>query len=104
MRSLFLFQMIGDFFKMASWTLAFLMIAKAMTRTFIITEILFSLSFYGLTVWLTHMNGLIGVTQAYAANYFVYLILMIVLFSKMLFKKDNSWENIIIIHLYSKDL
>ena len=90
MRSLFLFQMIGDFFKMASWTLAFLMIAKAMTKTFIITELLFSLSFYGLTVWLTNTNGLIGVTQAYAVNYFVYLILMIVLFSRILFIKGNK--------------
>lgn len=89
MRNLFLFQLIGDFFKMASWTLAFLMMAKAMTKVFILTEILFSLSFYGFTIWFTHMNGLIGVTQAYAANYIVYLVFMIVLFSKILFIKDN---------------
>lgn len=94
MRSLFLFQMIGDFFKMASWTLAFLMVAKAMTRTFIITEILFSLSFYGLTIWLTNMNGLIGVTQAYAVNYVIYLIFMIVLFSKILFIGGESKEKL----------
>ena len=89
MSSLFLFQMIGDFFKMASWTLAFLMIAKAMTKTFILTEIFFALSFYGSTVWLTHINGLIGVTQAYALSYFLYLLLMLVLFSKILFTNGN---------------
>jgi polysaccharide transporter, PST family len=94
MRTLFLFQMIGDFFKMTSWTLAFLMIAKAMTRTFIFTEIIFAMSFYGLTVWLTHMNGLIGVTIAYAVNYFVYLIVMIILFSKILFIKNNPKETL----------
>jgi PST family polysaccharide transporter len=90
MRNLFLFQMIGEIFKMASWTLAFLMMAKAMTRVFIFTEVLFSLSFYGLTIWFTQMNGLIGVTQAYAVNYLVYLIFMVVLFSKILFIKEKS--------------
>ena len=90
MRKLFLFQLIGDVLKMASWTLSFLMIAKAMTKTFIITEVVFALSFYGITIWLTHLNGLVGVTQAYALNYFAYFILMIVIFFKMLFIKGNQ--------------
>lgn len=85
MRNLFFYQLVGDFFKMASWTLAFLMIAKAMTKTFIITEIMFSLTFYSLTIWLTDLNGLIGVTQAYAINYIIYLIMMIIIFSKVIF-------------------
>ncbi|SEM88757.1 polysaccharide transporter, PST family [Paenisporosarcina quisquiliarum] len=86
MRSLFAFQLIGDFLKMASWSLAFLMIAKAMTKTFIITEILFSVFFYLLTIILTENSRLIGVTQAYAINYFIYLIIMIILFRKIVFK------------------
>ena len=59
------------------------MVAKAMTRMFIITEILFSLYYYGLTVWFIQLNGLVGVTQAYALNYLTYLILMVILFFKM---------------------
>jgi len=90
MRNLFLFQMIGDFLKMASWTLSFLMIAKAMTKMFIITEILFSFSFYGMTVLFIQLNGLAGVTQAYALNYFAYLTLMIVIFFKILFMKGDQ--------------
>ncbi|WP_313893783.1 O-antigen translocase [Psychrobacillus sp.] len=84
MRSLFLFQLIGDFFKMLSWTLSFLMIAKAMTKTFIVTEIAFSLSFYVLTIWLTQINGLIGVTQAYALSYLIYLVTMSTVFKDIL--------------------
>ena len=41
MKPLFTFQLLGDFFKIGSWLLAFLMIAKAMTKVFIFTEILF---------------------------------------------------------------
>ncbi|MEQ1554695.1 MAG: O-antigen translocase, partial [Ferruginibacter sp.] len=44
MDELFLFQLIGDVFKIGSWLLGYIMIAKAMTKTYIITEILFSVS------------------------------------------------------------
>ncbi|MEK4083018.1 O-antigen translocase [Psychrobacillus sp. FSL K6-1415] len=89
MRSLFAFQLIGDFLKMTSWSLAFLMIAKAMTKTYIITEIICSISFYIITIILTKNNGLIGVTQAYALNYLAYLIIMIWLFKSTLFKRSE---------------
>lgn len=92
MRNLFFYQLVGDFFKMASWTLAYLMIAKAMTKTFIVTEIIFSVSFFVFTVVFTQMNGLIGVTQAYALNYLLYLLLMIILFSRILFIKTKINE------------
>ncbi|MFD1359103.1 O-antigen translocase [Fictibacillus halophilus] len=93
MRSLFFYQLLGDVFKMISWTLAFLMIAKAMTKSFIITELVFSLSFYLLTIILTKTNGLIGVTQAYALNYLLYLLLMIYMFSEVLIGKKNCLIN-----------
>lgn len=91
MRSLFLFQLLGDFVKMASWTLAYLMVAKAMTKTYVITEILFSGLFYLLTIIFTELNGIIGVTQAHLINYSIYLGLVIVLFRKSLFfRKERS--------------
>ena len=43
MELLFIWQLLGDFFKICSWLLAFLMIAKAMTRVFVTTEILFAI-------------------------------------------------------------
>ena len=84
MRELFFYQFVGDFLKMCSWTLAFLMIAKGMTKTFIITEIVFSIVFYASTVFFTDQNGLVGVTQAHAFNYLLYLMLMLVIFRKLL--------------------
>lgn len=91
MRSLFLFQLIGDFFKMASWSLGFLMIAKAMTRIYILTEIVFSLSFYGLTMVLTGLtNNVEAVTLAYALNDFMYFIVVLILFRHIIFIKNQK--------------
>jgi PST family polysaccharide transporter len=78
--SLFLFQLIGDFFKISAWIIAYLMIAKAMTKTFIVTEIIFSLSYLALNYFLINNFGLIGSIYAFTINYFVYLIVMIELF------------------------
>lgn len=74
MRELFAWQMIGDFFKITSYVLAFLMLSKAMTRLFIITEILFSAFFVCLVWFLVPIYGLVGVSIAHAINYFCYFI------------------------------
>ena len=87
MKGYFTFQIIGDTFKIASWILAFLMIAKAMTRWFIISEIIFAISYVGLSFLFMKFFGSIGVTYAYSLNYFIYLIFMVNLFKGYLFKK-----------------
>jgi len=89
MRDLFLWQLIGDLFKISSWLLAFLMIAKSMTGLFIITEILSSVLFVGFSIFLINIHGLIGITQAYTLNYFIYLLIMLIVFRKMLFSKKT---------------
>lgn len=86
MENLFFWQLLGDFFKILSWILAFLMVAKSMTRLFIITEIVFSALFVGLAVLLIMKHGIIGATQAYFINYLLYFIIMLVVFRKLLFK------------------
>lgn len=89
MRDLFLYQFLGDFLKMCSWILAFLMIAKSMTKTYIITEIIFAINFYLLTIYFTKINGLIGVVEAHAWNYLIYFILMVLLFGRNLIKNEK---------------
>lgn len=92
MVDLFVWQLIGDFFKIASWLLAFLMIAKTMTKLFIITEIAFSCLIVLMGTWFVSFNGVIGITQAYMVNYFVYMILMLIVFRRLVFfnsKKNN---------------
>jgi PST family polysaccharide transporter len=82
MKPLFTFQLLGDFFKIGSWLLAFLMVAKAMTRTFIITEILFSASYVALSYFFMNHYGIIGATYSFCINYGLYWILMWILMRK----------------------
>ena len=76
MRDLFLWQMIGDSLKIGSWILAYLMLSKAMTKLFIVTEITFSVSLVILTYLFTNIFGFEGVSIAYLVNYAIYWILM----------------------------
>ena len=88
MKDLFLWQLAGDFFKIMSWILAFIMVAKSMTRIYIITEILFSVSLVGLSYFFINMNGVIGATQSYCLNYFLYFIVMLFIFKNLIFSKN----------------
>lgn len=85
MENLFVWQLLGDFFKICSWLLAFLMIAKSMTKTYIVTEVLFSASFVALGFFFMNLNGVVGLTQAYLVNYALYLICMFLLFRRVIF-------------------
>ncbi len=89
MENLFLWQLLGDFFKICSWLLAFLMIAKSMMKTFIFTEIIFAAIFVGMSLLLIQSNGIVGITQAYVGNYILYLITMFFIFREMLFIKKR---------------
>jgi PST family polysaccharide transporter len=82
MKPLFTYQLLGDFFKMGSWLLAFLMIAKAMTTTFIVTEIIFASSYVVLSYYFMNHYGIIGATYSFCINYGAYWILMGVLMRK----------------------
>jgi PST family polysaccharide transporter len=85
MKNLFLFQLIGDFFKISSWLLAYNMVAKSRTKLFISTEIIFSLSFILLSMFFINILEIKGVTVAYAINYLIYFVIMIVIFRKIIF-------------------
>lgn len=73
MLRLFAWMLIGDVIKMASWLLSYLMLAKAMTRAFVATEIIFSASFVALAYAFIRLYGFEGIALAYAANYVLYL-------------------------------
>jgi len=83
-RDLFFYQLIGDIFKIASWILSFLMVAKAMTKTFIITEIIFISLFAILSLVGVMSYGLIGMTYAFAITYILYFFTMLFLFKDIL--------------------
>lgn len=73
---LFGWQMVGDVIKIASWLLGYVLVGKAMMKTFILTEIAFSASLYFFTLYAIHQFGFKGAAMAYAFNYFLHLITM----------------------------
>jgi len=88
MESLFIWQLAGDFFKIASWLLAFLMIAKSMTKAYITTEILSTILYVGIAFLLIKANGVIGITQSHFVSYVIYMVIMVILFRKIIFLKS----------------
>lgn len=84
MMELFAWQLIGDVIKIASWLLGYITLAKAMTKTYIGLEILGSLSFVLLSIYFVDNYGLVGITYAYALNYFLYMFVMIYIFRRFI--------------------
>lgn len=72
MRELFLWQMIGDSLKIGSWIIAFLMLSKAMTKLYIVTEIIFTFTLVLLTIICCKIYGFKGVSIGYLINYAAY--------------------------------
>ncbi|WP_266182591.1 O-antigen translocase [Dyella humicola] len=71
-------QLVGDVIKIASFVLSYLMLAKAMTRLFIISECVFAVSYLVLVYAFTAHFGLVGAIYAFSTNYFLYLVFNIV--------------------------
>lgn len=76
MAELFLYQLIGDVVKIAAWLLGFIMVAKAMTKLFILSEIFFAWSFVGFVVLFLDKYGVVGVTIAFMTNYILYFLFL----------------------------
>ncbi|AFU36387.1 TPA: O-antigen translocase [Acinetobacter baumannii] len=87
MRDLFLWQMTGDSLKIGSWILAYLMLSKAMTKLFIITEIVFAFTSILFTIFFTKVMGFNGVSVAHLVNYALYWGVMGLFIFKLLKEK-----------------
>lgn len=74
MLPLFKYQLIGDVLKIASWLLAYLMIAKAKTKLFITTELIFTGTYILFSLLFINRFGVIGATYAFCLNYLLYSI------------------------------
>ncbi len=72
MAELFLFQLLGDVVKIASWILGFVFVAKKMTKLFVFSEIFFKITFIGLSLLFIDVYGLKGITIAFFFNYILY--------------------------------
>ncbi|CAM0999804.1 Lipopolysaccharide biosynthesis protein [Rhodanobacter sp. Root179] len=66
-------QLVGDVIKIASFILSYLMLAKAMTKLFVVSECVFAASYVVLVWVLAARFGLVGAMYAFALNYLLYL-------------------------------
>jgi PST family polysaccharide transporter len=87
MESLFLWQLLGDLFKISAWILGYVLVAKAEIKMFIILEIVFNSTYVLFAYLLLKRNDLEGVTMAYTLNYLIFLIVMIIIFKSMILKR-----------------
>ena len=71
---LYLPQLIGDSIKIASFLLSFIMLAKAMTKTYLFSELFFSFTYVGWVILLSNYYGLIGAMYAFIVNYIIYFL------------------------------
>lgn len=81
-RDYFLFQLIGDVVKIASWLWAYPMLSRGATRWFVASEIWFSLQLVLLAWVLSPHLGVNGVTLAYLINVTSYLGFTLCFFPK----------------------
>lgn len=90
MENLFAFQLAGDLLKMFTWVLGYVLMAKAMAKTYIIVEIA-SCSLFVLFSWIfVHFYGTIGATMGYAAAFLCQFVIMILIFRKLLFSRNEN--------------
>ena len=90
MEQLMAWQLTGDVLKIGAWVLSFVLSGRAMIKPFIITEFLFSMTYFLLTLLLTNFYGLVGVVMAYAFNYFLYWICMGYLIKNEMHRMQNE--------------
>ncbi|WP_231896614.1 O-antigen translocase [Vibrio mediterranei] len=86
---LFKWQLIGDFMKISSWLVAYVMLAKALTKIYIVSELVFSVLYVLLAQYFVSAYGLVGVSYAFAVNYFIYFICMVFVVSRYISGLDD---------------
>lgn len=77
MEVLFAWQIVGDIFKISSWLLGFVLIAKALLGYFIVSEILFAAIFFFLIHYSTSFLGLEAASVAHSLSYFLHIMFML---------------------------
>src|SRR5664279_312885 len=87
MQNLFAFQLIGDILKVMGWVLGYLLLSKAMTKIYIVTEIVNFLLLVITSYFMVNLYGTVGATIAFALVYLVYLVILCIVFRKLLFSR-----------------
>lgn len=90
MGDLLFFQFLGDFIKILSTVISMLLIAKAMIKTLIITQIFMHALYVALAYFFISMLGLKGVVISHTIMYTLSLMIVVILFRDTLFLKAKT--------------
>ncbi len=90
MESLFIYQLLGDFLRIISLTLAYQLIAKKMLWKYLLTEGISMLVIYSTSIYCVNSFGFVGVTQAHLLSYMLYLGMLVVVFRRVLFVEKED--------------
>lgn len=76
-----LYQLVGDLFRVSSYVVGFVAVAKAATKVYVAAELLQNVLFLLLSLLMLHLYGdMKAVVIAYAISYFVYFCVVVVFF------------------------
>jgi PST family polysaccharide transporter len=76
MENLFAWQLIGDILKIMGWVLGYLLLAKAMTKIYIVMELVNFILLIAISYVLVKAYGTVGATLAFALVYLIYFIIL----------------------------
>lgn len=82
---LFKWQLIGDVIKISAWLFSYLMLAKSMTKSFILVEVVFACLFVLLSIYLVDDYGLVGMSYAYTLSYIMFFLGVLLVTRKVIF-------------------
>ena len=80
MESLFIWQLIGDIFKVIAYVFGYLVIAKASLKLYVLAEICQLTLLVTIGHWLIPLNGAEGAVQTYLLTYFCYFLVCLLAF------------------------
>lgn len=88
-QDLFFWQLVGDFFKIASFAIAYQMQAKKMLLWYIFGELFYVTCVYFFSINFIEMFDVRGAVMAHALSYIFYFMLMLFIFRKSLLTKTK---------------
>jgi PST family polysaccharide transporter len=74
-------ELLGTFFKLLSFAVSFLMVAKKMTKVFVFSELMSGLIFLILSLVFIRYTGVEGASIAYATTYLLYFVWTLIYFN-----------------------
>jgi PST family polysaccharide transporter len=88
-QDLFFWQLVGDFFKIASFAIAYQMQAKKMLLWYLFGELFYVTCVYFFSIYFIDIFNVRGAVMAHALSYLLYFMLMLFIFRKALLTKTK---------------